>query len=81
VVDAVERCLGRITEAALKLDTQAETYAPGPTWKDIRGLGNILRHGYDAINLDTIWQIVTEHLPMLAAACREALTTLPPDPP
>ena len=37
VVDAVERCLSRISEAARKLGKQAETLAPNQPWKKIRG--------------------------------------------
>ena len=33
--DAVERCLQRISEAALKLGTQAEQLAPGPPWSSV----------------------------------------------
>jgi uncharacterized protein with HEPN domain len=46
-IDAVERNLQRISEAAIRLGPQAETLCPGPAWPDIRGLGNWLRHQYD----------------------------------
>ena len=36
VVDAVERCFSRISEAAVKLGDKAEA----EIWNDIRGLGN-----------------------------------------
>jgi uncharacterized protein with HEPN domain len=80
-VAAVERCLGRLSEAARKLDDSASAVAPGPDWDQIRGLGNRLRHEYDTVSLDVIWGIVVKHLAPLEAACRQALTTLPPDPP
>ncbi len=37
--DAIERCLQRISEAAVKLGTRAEQLAPGPPWQAIRALG------------------------------------------
>ncbi len=80
-VDAVERCLGRLSEAARKLDDLAAVVAPGPDWDEIRGLGNRLRHEYDTVSLEVIWGIVVKHLDPLEAACRQALATLPPDPP
>jgi uncharacterized protein with HEPN domain len=80
-VAAVERCLSRLTEAAFRLDTIAETLAPAVPWKEIRDLGNILRHNYDSVRLDTIWQTVKDDLDPLEAACQQALKTLPPDPP
>lgn len=77
VMDAVERCLARISEAAIKLDALAEELAPDVPWRDIRGLGNNLRHAYEAVSPRTIWQIVTEHLSPLATACTKALDALP----
>lgn len=76
--DAVERCLQRITEAAMKLDEQATELIPGYPWKKFRGLGNRLRHDYDAIELPQIWRIVTLQLPSLVRDCREALARLEP---
>ena len=80
VIAAVERCLSRLSEAAVRLDDLAPAVAPGPEWGEIRGLGNRLRHFYDTINLDIIWGIATGNLDQLEAACTQALKTLPPDP-
>jgi uncharacterized protein with HEPN domain len=74
--DAVERCLQRITEAAIKLGSEAERLVPGYPWKDVRGLGNRLRHEYDSIDAAQIWQIARNELPALAQSCKVALQTL-----
>ena len=74
--DAVERCLGRISEASIKLGDAAERLAPGVPWDEIRGLGNRLRHGYDTILPTRIWLIVRDDLDSLEAACRSALQKL-----
>lgn len=74
--DAVERCLQRITEAAIKLGGRAEGLVPGYPWKDVRGLGNRLRHEYDAIDAVQIWRIARDELPLLAQSCAEALEGL-----
>ncbi len=79
-MDAVERCLSRISEAAVKLGPTAEGVAPGADWPNVRGLGNILRHEYDGVSPETIWAIVTNDLEVLAVACRAGLDALPPDP-
>ena len=52
--DATERCLSRISEAAVKLGLLAEELAPEQPWKDIRGLGNWLRHAYPNVLLEII---------------------------
>ena len=38
-LDAVERCLARISEAAIKLGADAERLCPQIPWRDIRGIG------------------------------------------
>jgi uncharacterized protein with HEPN domain len=76
VVDAVERCLGRISEAAKKLGPQAEILAPDQPWREIRSLGNLLRHEYDTIRRDDLWAIVKRDLSSLHKACTKAITAL-----
>ena len=75
-IDAVARNLQKISEAAIRLGSQAETLCPGPPWGDIRGLGNWLRHQYDRVDLETIWHTATEDLPPLKAAVAIALQQL-----
>ena len=74
--DAVERCLERISEAAAKLGDLALSLVPGQPWQEIRALGNRLRHEYDAIREDRLWDIVQIDLPPLCAACEDALRRL-----
>ena len=73
VYDAVERCLERISEAATKLGEQALVLIPDQPWRDIRALGNRLRHHYDEISQDRLWGIIQNDLPSLCAACEDAL--------
>jgi len=42
----------------------------------LRALGNRLRHEYDTIREDRLWDIVQIDLPPLCAACEEALGRL-----
>jgi uncharacterized protein with HEPN domain len=74
--DAVERCLERICEAAFRLGEQAAELAPSQPWGDIRGLGNRLRHAYDRIDLDILWNTVRDRLPSLKADAEQALMAL-----
>ena len=69
LIDATERCLSRISEAAVKLGDEADVLAPGLAWNDIRGLGNHLRHGYRGVRHEDIWQIVSEDLVPLREGC------------
>jgi uncharacterized protein with HEPN domain len=74
--DAVERCLERICEAAFRLGEKAAELAPSQPWADIRGLGNRLRHAYDRIDLDILWNTVRDRLPSLKADAQQALLGL-----
>ena len=74
--DAVERCLERITEAAAKLGDLAAVLMPDQPWQKIRAFGNRLRHEYDDIREDRLWDIVQHDLPTLRTACEAALQRL-----
>ncbi len=72
---AVERELQIVTEAAYRLKPEDEYLCPGPDWRKIRGMGNILRHDYDGIQTDRIWTTVEDDLPALKKAVTQALAT------
>jgi uncharacterized protein with HEPN domain len=79
-VAAVERKLQVISEAATRLGSEAEARYPGLPWRDMRGMGNWLRHQYERIELPVIWETVTEDLPALKAAVVRALNPPSADP-
>ena len=70
---AVERKMLVISEAAVRLGNDAETYCPGVPWRDIRGIGNWLGHQYDRVNVETVWSTIHDDLPPLKAAVVKAL--------
>ena len=73
-VDAVERCLQRITEAVIKVGPERmASISPQTPVDAVRGLGNALRHDYDGVDLAVIWQTVSESLPALKADCLKAV--------
>ena len=73
-VDAVERCLHRITEAVIKIGpVRMAQISPKTPVDAVRGLGNMLRHYYDEIDLGMIFLTIRESLPALRADCLRAL--------
>ena len=73
-VDAIERCLQRITEAVIKIGPERKAAISPQTPIDaVRGLGNTLRHDYDGVDLRVIWKTVRESLPELKADCMRAI--------
>ncbi len=72
---AVERKMLVISEAAVRLREDVDTLVPGVPWPDIRGIGNWLRHEYDRVNVETVWNTIHDDLPPLKAAVEKALST------
>jgi uncharacterized protein with HEPN domain len=70
---AVERKMLVISEAAVRLKDQAETLCPGVPWRDIRGIGNWLRHQYDNVTVEIVWNTIQDDLPQLRIAVAAAL--------
>ena len=62
---AVVRLLEIIGEAAGRVPGEEQLRRPGVPWLSIVGLRNRLIHGYDDIDHDIVWQIVTTDLPQL----------------
>ena len=65
---ATERHLLIIAEAARFVPDTARASTPQIPWKDIIGIGNILRHAYDIIDDRRIWEVVQNDLAALKAA-------------
>ena len=68
-----------ISEAATKLGDLAADLCPTVPWREIRGLGNRLRHDYQSIDVVRVWLLIERDLPPLKAACRDALRRLKGD--
>lgn len=65
-VDAVERCLQRITEAVIKIgEERMRAISPSLPVHAVRGLGNLLRHEYDGIDYEVVWNTIMDRLPPL----------------
>jgi uncharacterized protein with HEPN domain len=81
-VAAVERKLLVISEAAVRLGDQAEALCPGLPWRNIRGIGNWLRHQYDRADVETVWNTRQDDLlPLKAAVLRASLALKSPERP
>jgi uncharacterized protein with HEPN domain len=77
-IAAVERKLLLISEAAVRLGDDADRLCPGLPWRNIRGIGNWLRHQYDRVDVETLWNTVIDDLPSLRSGVLRALTDPPP---
>ncbi len=68
---ATERHLLIISEAVRHIPQSDKDNHPQISWRDIAGIGNILRHGYNIIDPQRIWSVVEADLPELKAAISE----------
>ena len=56
-----------IGEAAYQISPATRESLPDVPWEDIIGMRHRLVHAYFDINLDILWQTVTDDLPPLSA--------------
>ena len=65
LIDGAERCLERIVEAARKIGDRFDDQYTDINLHALRRLGSILRHDYDTIRPELIWDFVKNELPKL----------------
>jgi uncharacterized protein with HEPN domain len=54
-----------IGEAAARVTVEYRTYHPEIPWPQVIAMRNRLVHGYDTVDLDVLWDTITEDLPPL----------------
>lgn len=55
-------------EAANRVSAATQQGCPQIPWRQIVGLRHRLVHGYDAVDLDILWNIIEQDLPPLLMA-------------
>lgn len=65
---ALERAIEIISEAAKSLPPQLRDSEPDVPWKEIIGIGNLLRHEYYRIRNETMIDILRNQLPTFRPA-------------
>jgi uncharacterized protein with HEPN domain len=73
---AVIREFEVIGEAVGKIPEDLKNQRPEVEWQDIKDFRNLLTHGYFGIDLEIVWRIIEEDLPLLMNAVKEIM---PPD--
>jgi uncharacterized protein with HEPN domain len=62
---ALVRLMEIVGEAANRLSLEFQSSHPAIPWSQIVSLRNRLIHGYDAVDMDILWQILNKDLPRL----------------
>ncbi len=65
---ALERGVEVISEASRHLSRELRSQHKDVRWRDIAGIGNILRHEYQRVDSQIIWNAVKDDLPALKKA-------------
>jgi uncharacterized protein with HEPN domain len=73
LVLSLTRLVEIIGEAASRVSTTSRDAHPEIRWRAAIGMRNRLIHGYDRVDLDVLWETVTENLPPLIAALEKIL--------
>ena len=63
LIDAVERNIEKIGEAAAAIPEEIRERYPDVPWKTIVGLRNKIIHHYFAVDHEIVWQIATRNIP------------------
>jgi uncharacterized protein with HEPN domain len=72
---AVIREFEIIGEAVGKLPESFKERHPEIEWQDIKDFRNLLSHEYFGIDLEIVWRIIEDDLPVLMNAVREIMRT------
>ena len=62
---AVERGVEIISEASRYIPDELKQQYPHIYWREIAGIGNLLRHEYGRIDDRIMWRVVQRYLPEL----------------
>ena len=68
------RLLEIVGEAAGRIPDEERARYPDIPWPEIVSLRNRLIHGYDSVDIDILWQIITNDLPFLIMQLDKIIT-------
>jgi uncharacterized protein with HEPN domain/predicted nucleotidyltransferase len=74
--DAVIRNLHVLSESTQRISQPIRERYPGVYWRGISAFRNVIAHDYLGIDLNQIWDIVEENLPVLKGQMEEILQSL-----
>jgi uncharacterized protein with HEPN domain len=70
-----------LTDAVIRLEMDSAQDFPDIDWKGYRGMGSFLRHSYDRVSSEIVWNTVHEDLPALKKIAEKVLRRIELSPP
>jgi len=74
-VDAIAKRIEEIGEVAKRLPPEALGTMPDVNWRGVKGIRDVIAHGYDYVAVDVLEGVVRGDLPGLRAAVNQALAS------
>lgn len=74
--NAVALCILQIGELVGKLPEEFRAQHSSIPWRQIKGMRNIVAHGYGSVDPETTWEIIQEDIPKLKAYCEKVFSGL-----
>jgi uncharacterized protein with HEPN domain len=74
-IDAVVRNIEIIGEAARNVPVEVRSQMPDVAWNDAADMRNAIIHGYFAVDLDIVWDVVKTKIAPLASRISEYLSS------
>jgi uncharacterized protein with HEPN domain len=69
------KCIEIVGEAAANITRERQDELPQIPWPQIIGMRNRLIHAYFEVNLDIVWDVVTDNLPPLIAELEKIISS------
>lgn len=70
---ALVRLVEVVGEAASRISDECRAMNPQIPWREVASMRNRLAHGYDAVDLDVLWDTIGEDLPALIGQLESVL--------
>jgi len=70
---ALRQVIEIVGEAANRVSKEGQARYPDIAWRSAIAARNRIVHGYEYIDYDIVWQIISEEFPVLIAALERAL--------
>jgi uncharacterized protein with HEPN domain len=70
---ALQKAIEIVGEAASRVSREGRSRHPDIPWAEAIAARNRIMHGYDTVDYDVVWQILTEEFPALIVALERAL--------